>query len=269
MDPERFVDQSLLHNFTCLVCLMVVKDPDIVEHSDCKRLFCRPCLEPIAYTSNKCPACSQCVSGKMDKMNYIVRDMVYSKLVMKCSNQGCFEQFPLSQREHHEVHHCPFRMVICVDCRKRISIDSLIEHQMLTCEMRYVICDVPGCGKQMLRKNIDEHGRLFWKIHKQLYEEIIKRQKDEINELKNEQLQEESDESTHQKRLREPSAFPYDDDTVETLLPINSFKPSQHIEIPRSIERKTRYRVSHNYIRALQVDKELSGNENMINLKYQ
>ena len=33
------------------------------------------------------------------------------------------------------------------------------------------LCDVPGCGKQMLRKNIDEHGRLFWKIHKQLYEE--------------------------------------------------------------------------------------------------
>ena len=152
MDPENFVDQSLLHNFTCLVCLMVVKDFEIVEHSDCKRLFCRPCLEPIAYTSNKCPACSQCVSGKMDKMNYIVRDMVYSKLVMKCSNQGCLETFPLSQREHHESVKCSYRMVSCVLCPQRMPKASIREHQDSTCEMGFVICDVPRCGKDILRK---------------------------------------------------------------------------------------------------------------------
>ena len=165
MDPELFVDQSSIEDFTCQICWHVVEDP-IVEHMDCTKLFCKSCFEGLCKA--ECPNCRQSTAGRVRGMNPLVREKIYFKIEMKCPYNGCTEIFPLSRKGQHEAE-CPFRGIECSYCSLRVSPEKLDEHCHTDCQLYPIICYVPGCGCQTTRSQQDQHDKENYQQHNILF----------------------------------------------------------------------------------------------------
>jgi hypothetical protein len=94
MDRELFVDEVPDH-FLCAICQDVVKDP--IEHMDCDKVFCGPCLERC----RDCPICRQPLENKTRGMHRFAKE-AYEKLAIRCINAGCGETFPWPKKAQHE-----------------------------------------------------------------------------------------------------------------------------------------------------------------------
>ena len=107
MDPDLFVttDRTLVEDFTCPICLCVVKDP--IEHKQCSTLYCQGCVSQLR--KNECPSCRGPIFGdRMKSIHPILRDRVYLKMELKCSFEGCSEIITIGGLIKHEQD-CPFR----------------------------------------------------------------------------------------------------------------------------------------------------------------
>ncbi len=143
MNPERFVDRASVEDFICPICLSVVKDP-VVEHMDCAKIFCKTCFDQHELRSTKCPNCNIETKGRTRGMNPLVREKIYMKLLLRCSNRGCSETMCLSELPMHKTV-CPFRPLPCTYCLKMVYPDKITKHHSTTCKAFPITCTIPGC----------------------------------------------------------------------------------------------------------------------------
>ena len=173
MDPDQFIG-DISDNFVCAICLWVVKDP--VEHVDCEKIFCQPCLTVLTESTkkNECPHCRNLLTNRTKPMNRVVREF-YEKLQMRCrfADKGCTEVFPWTTQANHESV-CVFHRIECPHCQEVMASSQLKSHEQEKCPMIQVVCSVPGCQQSMLRKHIDNHDQENFKSHKLLFEKRIK-----------------------------------------------------------------------------------------------
>ncbi len=199
MDPNLFVDPSTAEDFICAICHLVVKDP-IVEHIDCYRVFCKPCIEE--FSSHTCPHCSSSTLDRLRPMHPKVYSQVYLKLEMKCSLQNCDSTIPLSQYDNH-LSSCIHVIVPCSYCDKQIEVIAMEDHHAKDC-MRYVIpCIIPGCREKIPRDEMDQHERDYYKHHNQLLLQRIR----ELEDLQTRSI-------TQQQQRSQSSSDSTDDDSV-------------------------------------------------------
>jgi len=134
----------------------------------------------------------------------------------KCRFQGCQERRRRPEIPQHETD-CPYRLVPCDHCKKDVVFQTMVEHLTVCddvpvpcpnacgknpsrglvadhldteCEEYVVTCEVPGCGEQVKRKEMETHEEGNQKKHlKLLTTQLIeneKRHEEEIERLSNE-----------------------------------------------------------------------------------
>ena len=168
MDEELFVDQEAIRNFICEICLQVVKDISVIQHSTCEQLFCQDCFAAHASQSSMCPHCNESFAeSTQKKMSRFALDS-YLKLVRRCSNEGCVVTYLLSGMTKHEQD-CEYRHVQCQFCNDSVILKSINEHYSSDCAMYPVPCRVPGCTHIFPRSLMRDHRRDNWEEHEELF----------------------------------------------------------------------------------------------------
>lgn len=163
MDHSIFVGE-VPEDFNCPICMLVVNEP--VEHSKCRKFFCRECLLD-ARLGQKCPQCRHSLVDTIINMHPFVRDQ-YEKLRIRCEHGGCPEIFPLSSKTRH-ITNCGFRPVVCAHCRQSIPQKDMDSHHRDVCTMYPVACPVDGCQAIIPRSKMDDHHRNFGNQHVEIF----------------------------------------------------------------------------------------------------
>lgn len=112
--------------YECPVCLLVMRDPHIVDC--CGKKYCKSCIEQIKGANRNCPVCNQrftiCLLEK--ELQRAISDLnVYC--TWKC--KGCEWRGELRHLQKHEKEECPHVVINCpLNCGASFKRNELPTH---------------------------------------------------------------------------------------------------------------------------------------------
>ena len=149
----RFVEE-LPKLFTCEVCNLVLRDPQITQC--CRKYACRPCIAKEVENSAPCPIPS-CQNQRIEKFfpdRDLCHDIVKGKVYCTSKESGCQWVDTLENLERHMLE-CPFLEVECQNSCGTIIQRRMIEEHEAVCERYPVKCD--QCGNLYERRDKSDH----------------------------------------------------------------------------------------------------------------
>ena len=130
-----FLENDLPSDYECPVCLLVLRDPQMV--SCCGRKYCSTCISRISEAAKPCPFCKdpfQCMAEK--QLNRRILD-----LKVRCGKTklGCDWVGEIRQIENHEATACMYTETLCsLGCGVVIQRQYLEQHEVDECIKRPV-----------------------------------------------------------------------------------------------------------------------------------
>lgn len=129
----EFLDENISQDYECPICMVVLKDPQMV--SCCGRKFCRSCIDRIVDANKPCPYCKEeftCMAEK--QLNRRILD-----LKIKCARAkvGCEWTGELRLLDSHLQNVCLFAEVVCrLGCGAVMLREALEHHEVDYCAKR-------------------------------------------------------------------------------------------------------------------------------------
>ncbi len=129
----EFVDPDISQDYECPICLLILKDPQMV--SCCGRKYCMSCIGRVSASNKPCPFCKDSFDCMAEKqLNRRILD-----LKVKCSKSkiGCEWVGEVRQLEEHQTTSCAYIQVICsLGCGEYVQRCLLEQHELDQCSKR-------------------------------------------------------------------------------------------------------------------------------------
>jgi TNF receptor-associated factor 4 len=136
----KLVDKSLADEYTCPICMLVLRDPQLTR---CGHHLCNCCLKQLKYKGRnhfKCPTCRDDLTNNFFPDKHINRKI--KSLQVYCNNKddGCQWKGDLKDIEDH-LQECPYQLVSCSnDCGMNLQRRHLQNHLENDCPKRLIKC---------------------------------------------------------------------------------------------------------------------------------
>lgn len=165
---DRVVDANVLLEFTCAICLHLLREPRQCTYGHNICLKCFQDLAKYPHLRSECPTCRCPMDKNLPNRNLVLENLL-AKLDVYCRHHfiqvgdtgfevdtdGCSEHQSLSEIEKHEAI-CEFAFV---DCPHSALCGSLrrgkLEEHVSVCSYKIVPCVY--CSQEMMRKEIASH----------------------------------------------------------------------------------------------------------------
>jgi len=177
--PDWICSAEVPNDLLCQICQGIAQN---VVIDCCEHVYCYGCLQMSMTYSNKCPATNlpwsestitpvrplqniinqldvccfrkECSwKGKMEKLkNHINNDCLCVRVLCKNNGCGAFE-VALHMKNHEKV--CLFANIYCKHCSIQLLRMNYPPHEE-QCKEKVIDC-VKDCGKQVKRKDMDNH----------------------------------------------------------------------------------------------------------------
>ena len=109
-DKENLIQKDNIEDFTCPICLSVLKNPKSCSDNKNSHSFCEECIEKYKdeNNNNTCPTCKQIFQNKIK--NDIIESL--NKLSFNCyfKNKGCNKIISYSDYFNH-VNNCEYNNI--------------------------------------------------------------------------------------------------------------------------------------------------------------
>jgi hypothetical protein len=135
------VDRNIADNYTCRICLLILRDPQITR---CGHRFCLSCLQQLEFTRRvegnnfSCPFCRTDLTNNRnnynpdDSVNGIVQSL---RVYCKNAGYGCSWTGNLINMEYHLQVWCPIVTKSCdyssIGCNKRMKLEEQDRHNAI------------------------------------------------------------------------------------------------------------------------------------------
>eukprot|EP01022_Parablepharisma_sp_SALTPOND_P031386 TRINITY_DN797_c0_g1_i2.p1 TRINITY_DN797_c0_g1~~TRINITY_DN797_c0_g1_i2.p1 ORF type:complete len:460 (-),score=8.25 TRINITY_DN797_c0_g1_i2:90-1343(-) len=148
LDIAHFYNQRQAELYICPICFSVPHPFSAVEHQDCGKIFCAPCLgEWLKGNHSTCPNCRRLM--KVVKLGLALTNTMLSLLIrcpyappQLCIWQGEWDNLPSHEEE------CPYAPLECPnECGQWIRKPDLQKH-VKSCSIRTII-------RESMRKTLD------------------------------------------------------------------------------------------------------------------
>ena len=166
-------------DYTCHVCLSVLRDPVSIE---CGHSFCKSCIEKSMEISKRCPTCRKDIreaprpilvlknhinllkincendckwEGKIEKYDEHLKTCTKST---KTPCPRCHKSIVNDILTKHILVDCPYREEACHLCGMMVEHNIMKIHQRVECKHRLIDCE--ACGIPTMCSILDEHKRL-------------------------------------------------------------------------------------------------------------
>jgi len=107
---DNLILKDNLEDFTCPICLYVLKDPMSCSDNKNSHSFCKECIERYKHENNNysCPTCKQIFQNKIN--NNIIESL--NKLSFNCyfKNEGCNKIISYSDYLNH-INNCEYNNI--------------------------------------------------------------------------------------------------------------------------------------------------------------
>ncbi|XP_064385968.1 TNF receptor-associated factor 3-like [Halichondria panicea] len=160
----RFVEQPKELQAECIICLCILREPQIVNCCGIK--FCQVCINAIVVQNRPCPHCqARQFTTMADKQ--LKRQLEDRKVFCSNEQRGCKWKGELKKLGTHldekinqniySVTSCQFQDVPCPRCQQQVQRKGLQSHIKNVCQQRDVPCiyEYAGC-KTKVRQNLME-----------------------------------------------------------------------------------------------------------------
>ena len=150
--PEQAINQKSTEDFICGICLSIVH-PNIVECSNCDRLFCKTCIVDWTKRNKTCPNC-RAAFIQTARLHRIAMNTL-KELVFRCLK--CPDDFKYSENQSHQLI-CKGLTYVCplAHCgRSAMSFEDLKSHLLHDCKQVNMTCAT--CDSVAKREAMHRH----------------------------------------------------------------------------------------------------------------
>ncbi len=159
----RFVEQPKELQAECLICLCILREPQIVNCCGIK--FCQVCINTIVVQNRPCPHCQARQFATMaDKQ--LKRQLEERKVFCLNEQKGCKWKGEIKKLETHldenaidSINSCQFQDVPCPRCQQQVQRKGLQSHIKNVCQQRDVPCiyEYAGCKTKVRQSLMEAH----------------------------------------------------------------------------------------------------------------
>lgn len=159
LEIDYFVNKKVASLYVCQICLQVPNPLTAVEHADCGKLFCLPCISNWIRSSRQCTNCKGPFLNSSPNLSITLKRLILSILVLcpntpssdaKCPWEGEWEELQQHERE------CPYALIPCLyNCGKEIMRRDMGQHTKVDCPNKLVPCNF--CKKNVNLNLLKEH----------------------------------------------------------------------------------------------------------------
>eukprot|EP00826_Nyctotherus_ovalis_P018002 TRINITY_DN15341_c0_g2_i11.p1 TRINITY_DN15341_c0_g2~~TRINITY_DN15341_c0_g2_i11.p1 ORF type:complete len:295 (-),score=37.10 TRINITY_DN15341_c0_g2_i11:100-984(-) len=159
LEFKFFASKKTVFLYMCQICRQVPNPSAAVEHADCGKIFCSPCIANWARTSELCSSCKKPFHDSRPNLSIALKRTMLSAVVVcpntppnseKCSWEGEWEELYLHERE------CLYTLLPCpCKCGKEIMRKDVEQHTKIDCSNKIVTCSF--CQKDLTLNLLKEH----------------------------------------------------------------------------------------------------------------
>jgi hypothetical protein len=128
-------DKDRKDEIFCSICMNIIKDAH--EHK-CGTLFCKLCINPILYSTNKCPICRENLSGNIHPS--AKADRYISNVKVICYHADCKKELRIGDLSKHLTTECKYEKYDCKECTTSVLYIEKKQHDQDICMGRIVTC---------------------------------------------------------------------------------------------------------------------------------
>ena len=176
LDLSYFVNMRQAELYQCPICYLIPHPSIAIEHRDCGKIFCKPCLIQWSELNKTCPNCKMLLKNTLNEKFSIALFNTMLTLIISCPNSPpdvdqCEWKGEWDRVFSHSVE-CPYGLIKCpANCGKYIKKTDAKQHEDGICGIKMIM----QRGLESILSN-----KKFSEDFKKLYADII------IETIKNE-----------------------------------------------------------------------------------